>query len=116
MPADLAKKLNLKPDQPIAVVAAPEGISLDLSVASDDRGAVMVFVRDKAALDAAAGPAIEAARADRLAWIAYPKGGALGTDLNRDILAQLVIERGARPVRQVSIDDTWSALRFRPSS
>jgi len=40
----------------------------------------------------------------------------LGTDLNRDSLAKLMIERGAQPVRQVAIDDVWSALRFRPGS
>jgi hypothetical protein len=38
----------------------------------------------------------------------------LGTDLNRDILAGLVEARGAQPVRSVSIDGVWSALRFRP--
>ena len=32
--------------------------------------------------------AIAAARADRLAWISYPKGGQLGTDLNRDLLLE----------------------------
>ena len=62
-----------------------------------------------------AAPAVEAARGDKLAWIAYPKAGKLGTDLNRDILAALLTERGVQPVRQVAIDETWSALRFRPA-
>jgi hypothetical protein len=48
-----------------------------------------------------------------LAWIAYPKAGQLGTDLNRDILARSLTGRGVRPVRQVAIDDVGSALRFR---
>jgi hypothetical protein len=30
-------------------------------------------------------------------------------------LAKLMIERGVQPVRQVAIDDVWSALRFRPA-
>jgi hypothetical protein len=64
-------------------------------------------------VDLAAG----AAREDRLVWVVYPKVGKLGTDLNRDALARLVMkDAGIRPVRQVSIDDTWSALRFRPGS
>ena len=29
---------------------------------------------------------VDAAKADRIAWFAYPKAGQLGTDLNRDIL------------------------------
>ena len=62
-----------------------------------------------------AGPAIEAARRDKLAWIAYPKAGRLGTDLNRDILAATLAGEGVRPVRQIAIDETWSALRFRPA-
>lgn len=61
-------------------------------------------------------PVIAAARADRLAWISYPKAGKLGTDLNRDRLARAMTAQGIQPVRQVSIDDTWSALRFRPAA
>ena len=46
----------------------------------------------------------------------YPKGGAkAGTDLNRDVLWQLVGPRGWTGVSLVAIDDTWSAMRFRPS-
>jgi hypothetical protein len=59
--------------------------------------------------------AVAAARADRLAWIGYPKGGQLGTDLNRDRLVAALADHGVQPVRQVSLDDTWSALRFRPA-
>jgi len=50
---------------------------------------------------------------DRLAWIAYPKAGQLGTDLNRDILWRHLLKRRIRGVRQIAIDDVWSALRFR---
>jgi phage-related baseplate assembly protein len=59
--------------------------------------------------------AARTARRDRLAWIAYPKARQLGTGLNRDSLAATLAARGVQPVRQVSIDDTWSALRFRPA-
>jgi hypothetical protein len=59
---------------------------------------------------------VKAAKRDALAWVAYPKAGQLGTDLNRDSLARLMMERGAHPVRQVAIDDVWSALRFRPGA
>ena len=46
-------------------------------------------------------------------WIAYPKGGR--ADINRDSLWPVVAERiGMRPVTQVALDETWSALRFRP--
>ena len=75
---------------------------------------VLVFVTKVADLDRLAAPMVEAARADRLAWVAYPKAGQLGTDLNRDILAKELQKRGAQPVRQIALDEVWSALRFRP--
>ena len=73
-----------------------------------------MFVTKVADLDRLAAPMVEAARADRLAWVAYPKAGQLGTDLNRDILAKELQKRGAQPVRQIALDEVWSALRFRP--
>ncbi len=57
-----------------------------------------------------------AARSDRLAWIGYPKGGKLGTDLNRDRLVAALATHGVQPVRQLSIDPVWTALRIRPAN
>ena len=113
---DLARKLQLAPGQLVAVLGAPADVDLG-DVPVDPSGtAVLAFVRMQADLDGVdAAAAIAAARDDRLAWLAYPKGGALGTDLNRDRLAAAVVALGAQPVRQVAIDDTWSALRFRPA-
>jgi hypothetical protein len=45
-------------------------------------------------------------------WVAYPKGNR--SDINRDKLWPILAEHGFRPVSQVALDDTWSALRFRP--
>lgn len=39
--------------------------------------------------------------------------GKLGTDLSRDLVAELVKALGVQPVRQVALDDVWSALRLR---
>lgn len=44
-------------------------------------------------------------------WIAYPKANR--TDVNRDSLWPILSEYGMRPITQVAVDDTWSALRFR---
>jgi hypothetical protein len=115
--SELAKKLNLKSGMAVHLIGAPA--DLDLSGLarsdSDDGGGVIVFARTVAELDATVGSAVAAARADHIAWIAYPKGGRLGTDLNRDILWKHMAGNGIRPVRQVALDDTWSALRFRPA-
>jgi hypothetical protein len=118
---ELSAKLQIKPGQRIAVVAGPgevpsaaaEGLKTgDTAKAAD---VIVAFVRTRAELDTVAVPAIEGARGNKLAWIAYPKAGQLGTDLNRDILRQTLADRGIQPVRQVSIDEIWSALRFRPA-
>ncbi len=104
----------------VTVLGAPPGLTLDLGegavVTSDpDAGAVILFVADRRELSERRATLVEAVSADRVAWVAYPKGGQLGTDLNRDVLWELLAAEGIRPVRQVSIDDTWSALRFRPT-
>src|SRR4029077_12533679 len=112
---DLSGKLQIKPGQSAAVLNAPPGLTLPAGPAAAsaaDADAVIAFVTRREDLDSA-GEAVAAARADRLGWIGYPKGGQLGTDLNRDRLAEALADQGVQPVRQVSIDDTWSALRFR---
>lgn len=111
--SQLAGKLQLK-GAAIRVIGAPDDLELDLC-RDDAADAVIVFVRTRSSLDGGIAPAIEAARADRIAWIAYPRAGQLGTDLNRDILAKLLQGLGVRPVRQVAVDEVWSALRFRPA-
>jgi hypothetical protein len=117
---ELAAKLQIKPGWQVAVVGAPAN-GPDLSgigpPAPDPAAAdaVIAFVVQAAELTGSASPAVAAAREDRLAWIAYPKAGQLGTDINRDRLAAAVAELGIRPVRQVALDDVWSALRFRPA-
>jgi hypothetical protein len=114
---DLQKKLNLKPGMKIRVVGQPEGVRLDgLDIVDGREDAVITFVRALSDLSSAgAVEVINAAKADRTAWLAYPKGGQLGTDLNRDILWQNLLKHGVQGVRQVSIDSVWSAMRFRPA-
>jgi hypothetical protein len=117
------RKLQIRSAMSVAVLGLPSGVDLELAddsaITTDAEGAtradvVIAFVRERAALDTDAAPAIAAALEDRLAWIAYPKSGQLGTDLNRDVLAGLAEARGVQPVRQIAVDSTWSALRFRP--
>jgi phage-related baseplate assembly protein len=112
---DVLAKLQIRPGATLAVLAPPEGspVTGD-AVAPEAADAVLLFVRMRADLDGAEA-LLAAARADRLAWVAYPKAGRLGTDLNRDRLAAALTALGVRPVRQVALDDTWSALRFRPA-
>lgn len=52
---------------------------------------------------------------DSVLWFAYPKGSSkIKTDINRDTIRMTGEEFGITTVTAISIDDTWSALRFRP--
>ena len=82
----------------------------------EDLDFVQVFVRDSAELARLGPAALGAVKPDGLLWICYPKGGRkAGTDLNRDILWKLMEERGLAGVTLVAVDESWSAMRFRPS-
>jgi len=80
----------------------------------------MIGDADVAILFAVSAATLEAALADHAAhlstpavlWIAYPKGGK--SDLKRDTLWPMLRPYGLRPISQIAIDETWSALRFRP--
>ena len=115
IPTHLAEKLNFKKGMKVRVVGKPAGVDLDdvTTTNSNQADAMLVFVTSLAEVDALCDPVVEAAMEDRLAWIAYPKAGQLGTDLNRDILWRHLLKRRIRGVRQIAIDDVWSALRFR---
>jgi len=116
MSASLEKKLNIKEGMKVQVIGKPADVDLgDVKVGSPPTTeGVIVFVKRLAEVDATCAPAIEAAKKDRIAWILYPKAGKLGTDLNRDILWKHLLTKGIQGVRQIAIDDVWSAMRFRP--
>lgn len=112
----LAKKLNLKPGTKLRVIGKPKDVDLgdvDVTALANVKD-VLVFVATLAGLERTGAPLVDAARADRIAWAAYPKAGQLGTDLNRDVLWKALEKKGVQPVRQVALDEVWSALRFRP--
>ena len=52
---------------------------------------------------------------DSILWFAYPKGSSkIKTDINRDTIRVTGEEFNITTVTAISIDDIWSALRFRP--
>jgi hypothetical protein len=121
----LARKLLIRPGSRVALVNPPAGYPERLRPLPDEAELVdvqpgldvlQVFVQDRAALDRAA-PAMRSVRAGGLLWVCYPKGGRkAGTDLNRDLLWEAMSEHGLAGVTLVSVDDTWSAMRFRPAA
>lgn len=52
---------------------------------------------------------------DSVLWFAYPKGTSkIKTDIHRDTIRMTGEKYNITTVAAISINDTWSALRFRP--
>jgi hypothetical protein len=119
----LAQKFQIKPGNTLLVLNAPDGFgtplgAADTSVLTDTQyDFVLAFVQRKDDIDTLAPHAIAAVKKGGMLWFAYPKqSGAIKTDINRDSGWDTVAKAGWDGVRQISIDETWSALRYRPTS
>ena len=116
MATPLRTKLQLGYGQTLEVLDAPADVIPEVAdLSGSERAGVLAFVTssDDVAKHAAA-LAHAAADADGLAWAAYPKkASGIETDMTRDHGWEALHSEGLQPVRQVAIDDTWSALRFR---
>ncbi|MBI2908153.1 MAG: hypothetical protein HYX92_10940 [Chloroflexi bacterium] len=118
------KKLLIKPGQRVLVLNGPKGYALgelpEGVVLSDKPQGVFdqvhAFCRDSAEFQKLAPQAVAALAPKGILWMSYPKGSSkMTTDLNRDILWKLAGEKGLTGVSLVSIDDRWSAMRFKPA-
>ena len=121
----LVKKLRIQAGQRILIMNAPSGymdelgdLPEDFDVAQEPSGTfdfVHLFVKNVAELERLGPVAIEAVKYDGLLWMSYPKRSSkVRTDITRDVGWDVLTQAGLRPVTQVSINDVWSALRFRP--
>ena len=72
----------------------------------------LLFVDDEASLRKVLAAHGEDLHGPDVVWILYPKGGV--SDINRDSIPPHLSEHRMRPIGQVGVDETWSALRFRP--
>ncbi|MDX1521843.1 MAG: hypothetical protein R3264_09465 [Anaerolineae bacterium] len=115
---DLKKKLQLKDDFKGAVLNKPNDVSLpglpEPSGVDGPADYVIVFVNDRAEVERFVGQVVQDLREDGLLWLCYPKkSSGIKTDITRDAGWEPLTQLNFRPVRQISIDKTWSALRFR---
>lgn len=122
----LFRKLNLKDRRFIVVLDAPESFEPELLALRDvvvrrdvgkkdrlDFG--IAFVVTQKQLDEASAALAAAADGDAVLWMAYPKGTSrrYKCEFNRDGGWDVLGQAGFEGVRQVAIDEDWSALRFR---
>lgn len=120
----LIRKLRLPQEGKILVLNPPDNYLLELGLTEEvtrvqeqeqDCDFVQVFVRSIQEVEQLAGAALHAVKKDGLLWFCYLKGGAkAGTDLNRDKGWETLTQAGYEGVSLVSVDDKWSAMRYRP--
>src|SRR5215813_6564911 len=119
-------KLNLKSQTEILVLNAPESFEPELAALNNitirrNAGDVkeiafsLAFVTKQKEVDAIAKTVARKATGDAIVWFAYPKGTSkkYKCDFNRDRGWAVLGKAGFEGVRQVAIDEDWSALRFR---
>ena len=108
--------LNAPRDASELLGELPEGASVTTRLGARPQF-VLLFVRDSGDLGTHFARLRERLTADTTLWLAYPKRtGGIQTDLTRDRGWEPVKDAGYEGVTQVAVDDTWSAVRFKPVS
>lgn len=120
------RKLSLKDQDPVVVLNAPAEFAPELAALGDRRvvrdlaevdavAFALGFARDRAELEPLCAALATKAEGDATLWIAYPKKSSkrYRADFDRDRGWDVLGAAGFEPVRQVRIDEDWSALRFR---
>jgi len=123
----LLKKLNYKDQDRICIINSNKGFIEEIKkirpgVRIDEEidpkylyNFFFIFVKNTDELKETAPRSIHNLSADGILWFAYPRKNSkkYNSDLSRDTGWGLVIYHGFEPVRQVSVNEDWSALRFR---
>jgi hypothetical protein len=123
---DVWEKLNLGERREMLVVNAPKSFEAELKalqgvrVQRRMRGIkeltfALAFVVNQTELDRLSAAIVAKAIGDAVLWFAYPKGTSkrYSCDFNRDKGWDVLRASGFDTIRQVAIDEDWSALRFR---
>ncbi len=124
---NLLEKLNYKGQERIALINVEENFKATLSADLKDvridseidprfpYGFIILFVRNSGEVEDYAPGVVHNLIADGVLWICYPKKSSRNykSDVDRDHGWKTLNNSGLHGVRMISIDDDWSALRFR---
>jgi hypothetical protein len=117
----LPRKLGISPGHRVLVVGAPDGFDLGPLPGVDVHrragrapyDVVLAFVRDRRALQR--GLKILRPRLTPAGglWFAWPKrSSGIATDLDENVLRDVVLPTGLVDNKVCAVDETWSGLRF----
>jgi hypothetical protein len=113
----VAERLQVKGDRRLAVVGASAALDKAIGVKKSradiaEAEVILLFVSNRAKLDAQLPALLKKALPTAILWLAYPKlTSSLAADLSRDVIHTLAPKYGLDTVSQIAIDDDWSALR-----
>lgn len=111
----LEKKLLISKAKRVTVINAPSDLFRFEGTKERSVDVLLVFVRDKKDVSMSVDQAISSLGSEGVLWFAYPKkSSGIKTDINRDSGWSPLAKNKFVPVTQVAIDETWSALRFKP--
>lgn len=118
------KKLQLDRSQKILIVNAPKEYIETLGTLTYDTQPqtgkeydfIQVFATKQAELEKLIETSAPAGKYDCIFWACYPKGtGNIPSNMKRETVWHALSLGSLRPVSQIAIDETWSALRGRPA-
>jgi hypothetical protein len=124
---DLLKKLNYRGQKRIVILNGKNGLvdsilqllpDVQVDIEIDPRypyGFILVFVQKVSEVEKLAPKAIHNLISDGILWFAYPKKTSkkIPSDISRDHGWKVLIDSDFDKVRQININEDWTALRFR---
>jgi hypothetical protein len=123
----LLQKLNYRGQQRIAILKSDDGffdaVASELENVTVDKeidprcpyGFIIVFVKTVAEVESVSPVVLHNLTADGILWFCYPKKSSNNykSDISRDHGWKPLTDSGFYGIRMVSVDDDWSAMRFR---
>lgn len=119
----LPKKLGIKPDATVVLIAEPAGFAATLgelpggvrvkSRLAGSADVVVAFFESRAGLERRLEALGKAIYPDGGLWIAWPKrSSGVETDITEDVVRELALAGGLVDNKVCAIDDVWSGLRL----
>ncbi len=122
---NLFEKLQLKDEKNLLIQGIPSSIEKQFAKLTYAKNVTpllkskkvefaLVFALSQQQLNNVMKEVFPALSAETKLWVAYPKTSSkIVSDLNRDCSWDLLIKNGYESVRQVAVDNVWSAIRFK---
>lgn len=119
----LAKKLGIKEQAKLVVVAAPKGYRALLeplptsvrfsSTVDRTTDVVHIFSTKKSELSSALATYRKKLDPQAIVWVSWPKKSAkLPTEITEDVVREVALPLGFVDVKVCAIDETWSGLKL----